>query len=142
MRMYVFINAILRPIQQGIQGGHVMVEMATKYRKVKGKAATKTAEMFWQWATEHKTVIFCSAGFNYGVENWRHFLSMKHPYPCAAFQEDPETLGELYTAVGIVVPFKIYDMAEKMRKGERVDDYLTPFDHQLVAKIADAALAR
>lgn len=152
LKAYVFINAMLRPIQQGIQGGHALVEMAAKYHSFKGNP--NEARVFWDWAERDKTVAFCSAGFHAGIQSWEKFIfNNHHGFPRCKFREDDETLAGLVTAVAIIVPGFIYETANLLRKGELqiVSDTfttkwvppiaLTPFQYELVERIAGAKLA-
>jgi hypothetical protein len=145
MKAFVFINAILRPIQQGIQGGHALLEMATKYRDWKGNKAE--ADMFWDWAKAHKTVAFCSAGFHGGIQSWYKFVfNNHHGLPRGLFREDNDTLNGLMTAVAIVVPGHLYNVADLLRKKQYTFDSdgtggWTEFEYELINRLAEARLA-
>lgn len=145
MRAYVFVNSILSPIQQGIQGAHALVNMAVKYHDFKGDK--KIAEMFWTWAKDHRTTIFCSAGFNAGVKGWSDFIFHNHHlYPRSEFKEDGDTLGGLTTAVAIVLPERIYTTVELLRKKLYVFDISgtgewSAFEYDLIKRLAETRLA-
>ena len=128
MRFYSFTNFMLSSIQQSIQGGHVSVELFVKYGRIpvgaRGAELTKF-NMLYDWADDHKTFI-CLNGGNYkGVTDIaRFFDDEKNPYPFAAFYEDLESLGGLMTSVGIVVPEKIYVLAEFERQDISSVEYI------------------
>lgn len=119
MRFYSFSNWMLSSIQQGIQPGHAAVELFVKYGRIppnsSGAELTKF-NMLYDWADDHKTFICLSGGDYKGVTVIAQFFDdVRNPYPFAAFYEDQDSLGGLMTSVGIIIPEKIYALAEQER---------------------------
>ena len=116
MRFYSFTNFYLSSIQQGIQPGHVAVEILNRYSQF---ASDERAFMAWEWARKHKTFICLNGGNNADIQSiLTSFQEYGNPYPFAPFYEDRESLGEVLTSVGIILPERIYDTAAKLRSGE------------------------
>ena len=135
MRAYFFGNLYISQIQHGIQAGHVIGDMAVKYRDP--SVLTEQSEMFWDWAENHKVVILLNAGYAENIEELESFfegtldapgvtrLSEVYgvdysPYPFALFRESNEALNGAATSFGVVLPPKVYEGAAAMRKVKRL----------------------
>lgn len=122
MRLYTFTLYQLRSIQQGIQPLHVLGEMAAKYGKADHGA--RSVNMFYDYVTNHKTVI-CLNGGNAAslktIEQELNTLAHHMSYPYAYFCEDEESLDGVMTSVGIIVPTHVYEWAAKERMGTNID---------------------
>jgi len=112
MRAYFFGNMYLSSIQQGIQAAHVTAEMFTKLHE------SEDAFMYLlEWATNHKTMILLNAGYSEEIRSLvEMFDSTDNPYPWASFNEGKDALDGALTCVGIILPEKIYRIAELNRK--------------------------
>jgi len=142
-RAYFFGNMYLSSIQQGIQAGHVIGEMATKYCPGPD-GYTAQGEMFYHWAREDKVMILLNAGYGEnimelnaifeGTEDPMPFGQWPYddgvnwdesPYPFSMFSESDEALCGAATSFGIIIPAKIYNGAQAMRKIKRLrrDDW-------------------
>ena len=105
MRAYVLVHSALSGVQKGIQAAHCLVEMGRKNHAV-----------FEEWARKHKTLIVLEGGFHADLEEAvlvmeEHLGGLgERPalLPWAAFREDEETMNGMLTAVGVVVPERIY----------------------------------
>ena len=124
MRLYTFCNMYLSSIQQGIQTAHIVSELWVKYG-----AADTSPELthLYGWAKHHKTIIVLNAGYSSEIYSLAEdfFRMRENPYPWAFFHEDPMAIGSMeentsgaLTAVGIVIPEKIYELYAAMRKGD------------------------
>ena len=118
----------LSSIQQGIQAGHVIGDMAVKYDE-----PTDHKSMFLEWAEDHKTMILLNGGFSQDLIEFESFLegdldsdSVRlndhydgySPYPFALFRE--EGIDDAASSFGMVLPPKIYDGIKLMNKVKRL----------------------
>lgn len=109
MRAYFFGNMYLSSIQQGIQAGHVIGEMAVQYDKDGD---------FGTWAEFHKTMILLNGGYASNLESIaEHFSSSDNPFEWGVFRESEEALNSAITSVGIILPENIYSNASYLRTG-------------------------
>jgi hypothetical protein len=73
------------------------------------------------WSRNHKTIITLNGGNNASLVTLMNFLcDPTNPYAWVHFHEDEESLGSVMTGVGIVLPAKIYETAERLRNREVV----------------------
>jgi len=121
----------LSSIQQGIQAGHVIGEMAAKYQRT-GDGFTPQGHAFYDWAENHKVMVLLNAGYGEQIHELEAFfegtldmpgvtrLSEEYdnygPYPFAIFHESEEALDGAATCFGVILPPKIYEGAKMMRK--------------------------
>jgi hypothetical protein len=152
MRAYCFTNYYLSSIQHGIQSAHALVMMAEKYRKApySGTAAARrkhqTSAMFWDWATNHKTMVVLNVGNHADMRDAQELVinaEESHGYPCADFYEDNQSLHGLLTCVAIVIPEPVIQLIDKIRKKAlSEDEIVVPKDYILANLIAGKSLAR
>jgi len=113
LRLYTFTNFMLNTISQGIQPAHVVGDLGIKYRFDN----SSEGERYWDWATNHKTLISLNGG-NYAmiVEKYNQLTELVDmvaiPLPVCPFFEDEATLGGLMTSVGVILPEEIFDAFE------------------------------
>lgn len=124
LRLYSFINFYLSAIQQGVQTGHLAVDMVRKYTKPDSKILPKLkpefqakenakSDMVAEWADNFKTFIILNGGDNESLCNTTEFIQTCD-YPWVIFCEDNESLGGLQTGVAMVLPENIFN-AKKVR---------------------------
>jgi len=121
-------------IQQGIQAGHVIGDMAAKYSGDKVGSNTEQAGMFFEWADKHNVMILLNAGYGENIIELNNFFEMiddndgtvgrcydggYSPYPFAMFEESDEALNGAATSFGCVLPEKIFEGQNVMRKVKR-----------------------
>ena len=112
MRLYSFTHFMLSPMAKGIQATHSTVELFNKYSPENGLHG----EMLYDWSKNHKTMISLNGGVTPDMHDLVEFLEYGNcPYPWAPFLED-ESLGELLTSISLVLPERIYETAELVRK--------------------------
>lgn len=117
MRAYFFGNMYLSSIQQGIQAAHVVANMATRYWGANG---TLDGDMFYDWAENHETMILLNGGYAENIYELNKFFDEgEHAYPYEMFNESKEALDGAATCTGIIIPGKIYEGAQAMRKVKR-----------------------
>lgn len=95
-RMYCFVNAWLSDKQKGIQSVHAV-----------SKISLGTPTPFTQWVLESPTFIMLDGGSHQNLCILANIFK-DGPFPCAAFQEDAESLNGATTAVAILVPEYIW----------------------------------
>lgn len=121
MRIYHFGNFYMSSIQQGIQGAHAQTEMFLKYSSDElinnlNNIDENIAEMFWEWASEHKTIICLNGGMDFNLQEIKRLMSQpENPYPWSYFNEAKEAMNGMLTNVAIVLPSRIYDTASDIR---------------------------
>ena len=119
-RAYFFGNMYLSSIQQGIQAGHVITEMAVKYQRTPD-VLNSQGNMFYDWAENYKTMILLNAGYGENILDLRDFFMVGNKdFPYAIFHESDEALDGAATCFGCILPAKIYKGAEAMRKIKRL----------------------
>jgi len=143
MRLYTWTHFMLSPMAKGIQATHATVELFNKYKEIDlydiarstGEnppkylvTQAKLGDILFDWSNYHKTMISLDGGVSPDLDELvKYFENIDLGLPWAYFKED-ESLGELVTAVAIVVPESIYETAEALRKGEIVwDDEVSIF---------------
>jgi hypothetical protein len=155
MRAYYFVNWYLSSIQQSVQALHATSEMFVKYGPFEGRKHSMQYKMLIEWAKSHKTVILLNGGHNEDILNLYNFLYTKgHSYPWSEFYESEESLGGIMTAIGIILPERIYGTSEILRDVSLTADALnlpntidvprnlSPFELELIDRINQCSLAR
>lgn len=136
MRLYVFTNCYLSSIQKGIQTAHVVAEMAELADPVHD---------FHAWAQCHKTIIVLDGGNNYNLNSISKILkTIDHNFFWAEFREDEDSMGEMLTAVGVLLNADAVYAIEKLRAGARFEDFSHRFnmpEKMIIALVADSKLA-
>ena len=115
----------LSRLQFGLQTAHVVSEIGVRWQT--GQITTDAYTYFWKWAQNHKTIIILDGGYSENLVRLEDlFFTAENPYPWAAFCEDPLALGSgitegrpgALTAVGIILPERIYETAAYAREDE------------------------
>lgn len=115
MRLYTFCNYYLSSLQQGLQTAHVVHELFNKYKRREGE------QQLFDWSLNHKTIIILNGGNCATLSDLKLFLDNEgNDFPFESFCEDQQSLNNALTCVGIVLPERIYDAAEKIRSREFV----------------------
>lgn len=131
-RLYTFTNYYMSPIQHGIQTAHIVGDLAAIYASSR-HSELSAAELinhlnnqilFLDWAENHKTIIVCNGGNSADLLSLYQQLSvMDLDFPFVKFHEDEQSLNGACTAVGIVLPSKIYDGAATIRNTRNNEIY-------------------
>jgi len=141
LRAYFFGNMYISSIQQGIQAGHAIADMAVKYR-LDEDILQEQSEMFIDWAKNHKVMILLNAGYAEVLEDFGSFFEGINdngddprmaefydgysPYPFTLFHESDEALNGAPTSFCVILPDKIYDGQNIMRKVKRMRPDMYP----------------
>ena len=115
MRAYFFVNTALSGIQKGLQVAHCVAEFFANFEDEAGHDLTGTNLL--HWAACHKTIIVLEGGFHQDlqeIEALLHDGDFGRGY-FASFTEDAETMNGMMTAVGIILPERIYEAAKILR---------------------------
>ena len=121
-RCYHFGNFYLSSIQQGIQSAHAQMELFNKYTPNLGNdnevEDTPAIDMLFDWSVNHKTMICLNGGMNSDLTDILiSFTEMEdNIYPWSYFCEYRQALSGIITNVAIVLPARIYNTAENIRK--------------------------
>lgn len=122
LRCYNFGNFYMSSIQQGIQAAHSQMEMFNKYAAplcATGPDQGSKKSMLFDWSFNYKTMICLNAGDLSGLIDLNKFLrSFDNEYPYAYFTESEDALGGIITNIALVLPEKIFGIAEKIRSGK------------------------
>lgn len=122
-RAYFFGNMYLSQIQQGIQAGHVISELFTKYYS---EYSCDEEVLLYEWANDHKTMILLNGGHGSNLHDLIDFFEQDdNPYPFSFFKESEGALDNALTCVGIILPEKIYEGAAVLRKRFSVEESAT-----------------
>ena len=117
-RLYTLVNSLyMSPIQNGIQTAHIVSDMAAKYRH----SERAVANHYFDWADLGKTIIVYGGGMTGVLAQWAERLAAVEQFgiPFADFHESEFCLGGIRTAVGVVLPKTIYDVAAEWRQSDR-----------------------
>jgi hypothetical protein len=109
-RLYSFVNHLyMSPLQWGIQTAHCVSNLSVGY-----KNGTPQSRAYHEWASNEPTIIVCQGG---NVASLRMLSATLSPLadeiklPFTVFYEDEESLGGILTAVAVLVPETLYDVA-------------------------------
>jgi len=122
MRAYFFGNMYLSSIQQGLQAAHVLAEMFVKYETkciIENKYDSNNVSAYLkEWGTQHKTIILLNGGYSETLNGLCNFFdNVENPYPWSYFNEGQDALNGALTSVGIILPERIYETANDLKKG-------------------------
>lgn len=95
-RLYSFVNMYLSDIQKGIQTAHIV-----------GELSMRSHPQYDDWL-DWKTIIVLNGGNAQSLWDIRNFLQGQKDYVNTHFCEDDQSLGGSITAVGIILPEKVY----------------------------------
>ena len=132
MRAYFFTNMYLSSLQQGLQSAHVVGDMYSKYMSMNDDYAwidKPELRMLHEWSKQHKTIIILNAGYSEAIRDLAGFFEKANTnftmdvvgektikYPWATFHEGEDALDGALTAVGMILPERIYDTAQEKRE--------------------------
>lgn len=134
MRAYFWGNMYLSSIQQGIQAGHVIGNMSTKYHDA-------TSD-YYDWARYHKTIILLNGGMSCNLHNIvMHLQDERNPFEWECFCESKEALDQALTSVGIILPEEEYNNAALLRADKFDVRYEDPWKIKLYEFMNSARLA-
>lgn len=136
MRAYFFGNFYLSSIQQGIQAGHCLGEMVVGYGckpitppyfefRQNVEIHAPQANMLATFLASHKTFILLNGGMQSDLQELAMFfkrgeLDYDNMFPYGYFNEEKDALNESMTCVGIVLPKRIYEFADLLKKDDGV----------------------
>ena len=135
MRCYHLSNMYLSSIQAGLQSAHSQMELFVKY-----SGGTPKGVQLYEWALNHKTMIILNGGFLSTMKEVLEFLdSEDNPYPWSVFYESEEAMGGMLTNIAIVLPEKIYETADLIRRRQIVPTLhiLPGQDEETILKVVD-----
>lgn len=132
MRIYCFGNFYLSSIQQGIQALHALGELVAKYgiKQVTHDGdynehvfvgSSPQATMLADYIKNHKTAQLMNGGAQKELGALHDFFqaayeSEKNDFPFAFFKEEENALNNALTCVAIVLPFRIYELTDRLKK--------------------------
>lgn len=128
-RLYSFANMYFAGIHAGIQTSHTIARMSQKYSMNEGFVnladphELDAGELFGEWAKRRggETIIVKNGGMQGDLQDLLHFLqSEEHSYPFDFFNESYYAAGGALTNVSIVVPERIWKLADAVRRGEDI----------------------
>ncbi len=97
LRMYCLVPYNLSPIQQGIQSLHGAIEYGLQ---------ASHAELYREWATEHKTIIILNAGTTGPISTmWSHKKALDKLGVTHSIFREPD-LNNAVTAIAFIVDTK------------------------------------
>jgi hypothetical protein len=132
-RFYSFVAGLyLSPLQCGLQTAHAVSEMVNALSSA--PEVGRELRVFDEWAQKDKTIIILNALNNEGVYTVYHMLkpfAIEMGLPLTIFHEDEQSMNNMATATGIIVPEKFYNVKYTPRRffilGEQYT-YVNPDD--------------
>ena len=110
MRLYSIVNHIyLSEKQLGIQTSHITSELSVE---LKGQ----DLKDYKTWAKEHKTVIMLGGGFSSNIARIAEVIGQSS-YSGVMFHEAEEALNGALTATGLILPERMYILAQYAKQG-------------------------
>lgn len=123
MRGYSLVHFALSPIQQGIQGGHGLIEIGSKYRFETAEAGSTV--LYDTWAVYHKTMLILNGGNSNSLASIHALtqavaedktLEGNGQFSYAPFFEDQETLSGMLTCVSFIADQNMCDAIDFYRQ--------------------------
>lgn len=114
MRAYHFVNMYTAGIHTGIQGGHARDEL---WLQMLENLDGHKAQMFLDWARNHKTHIYLGGGDCDGLQATVDLFT-DTPYPMATFNESIGALNGALTSMCVILPPQVYMLKEFKRQWE------------------------
>lgn len=102
MIFYSFVNMYLSGVQIGIQTAHAVAEIGM----------TGSAD-FITWANDHKTIVCLNGGDHNSL---KEMYETFQKFGCMARSFEEPGLNNAVTAVGVLIPEKIYKAAKAIRE--------------------------
>lgn len=125
LRLYSFVNFYLSSIQQGIQTGHVAVDLVRKYtangNPFRADITEERVALVEEWADSWKTFITLNGGNASGIAEATNII-LKSGFPWAIFREDEQSLSGIQTCVGVILPDFIFGAQRKL-SSDRTTEY-------------------
>ena len=143
MRLYLFSNHYISPVQHGIQGIHSFGEVVLKMLKEKPARSRKSAAMLTEFLTKHKTVVVLNGGPSAALEaihdtlevisrDWPKNVEGAPHLLFGKFHEDAASLNGALTSVAVLVPScaVVSDSMERSNLIREVADmgFASPFE--------------
>lgn len=160
MRAYFFVHSALSDMQKGIQVAHTLSDLYTKYWKnpIPGYYEPNYAfEKIIEWGIDHQTIIVLNGGFQQdllfikyifecGGDYRKTGIIYKMTYPWTFFREDEQTMNQMVTCVGIILPDNLANYAKAVRENDQdkihsLTETLNPCDLEIVKLINSCPLA-
>jgi hypothetical protein len=99
---------MLSGVQHGIQGIHATVNILKAYAEPHRPTIPMTAaQIAWDWAYHHETVVILSAGNGSRMRELKELLSKQEEFPWAEFRE-PDA-DNMITSICVVLPERVYN---------------------------------
>lgn len=154
LRLYSFVNFYLSSIQQGIQTGHMAVDLVRKYTNSSIVKFHPEREICVDWADNHKTFIILNGGDSYIIKSIAmklHNLGKDLSLPYEYFDE-PGCDG-MTTCCGVIVPQRLFDCVYDVELDRYVTNFPVDFgeacawsketpEYQLIKLIKSCSLSR
>lgn len=138
LRCFTFTLFQLSTMQQAIQASHATIELLnSQYHN----------PLVREWADEYKTVVWLNGGNLKELRNLIDFFTtIANPFPWEVFHESGEALDGIETSVAIILPERIFETANSLRKNKGVRENLyalfTDWEWNLIERLAAASMAR
>lgn len=138
-KFYTWVNTLyMRPIQFGIQSGHLSDEMTCKYL-LDPQADPEARDHFTKWITSADPLYIVGDGSHMEriqeINDQLQLAAEILHLPQAPFYESAAALGGIMTVTGVVVPKSIWDRANFIRtsilsdrSGDKVDTWLPEYE--------------
>lgn len=102
MKAYVFVNRYLSGVQVGIQAAHALVRLGVD----------NSDNDFYDWATEHETIVVLNGGSSSNMKNILNILSGGDNR--VEYFREPD-MDDMITAIAYVPSKKEFNQIEELR---------------------------
>lgn len=108
-RLYSVTNMYFSGIHAGIQTGHAIGEMASKYLPTPDTRDNWPRLDYVEWATNHKTIITLGGGGHDDLLRLQGYLeTMQANLAWSMFKESKSAANECMTCVAVVLPEELW----------------------------------
>jgi len=131
---YVWSHFALRPIQQGIQSSHCIVELVNNANE---------DSLAWYWGLLCKTTKFLDGGNSRKLRDTSDLIkTIFHDsgIPHASFCEDADTLDGIMTSTGVILPGDVVELLEHADESEDINKAVASLlikNYGIKAKVSD-----
>jgi prenyltransferase beta subunit len=127
----------LSSIQVGIQNAHCLVNIGRKYNNDNSNVFILESDVaarsnYIDWSDNYKTMVCLNGGNQANLKEIVDiFCAHDNPFAWNCFYEDEQSLNNCLTCVGIILPERIYDAAQRIRE-DRTGQFVIALQNEFI----------